>query len=65
MRLLLRAGAAAAAAAGAAAASPFTLSLLDQAAYPMAACLDGSAPGYYFAPGSGSGANNCACIVRR
>lgn len=37
---------------------PFTLRTLDEATYPMAKCLDGSAPGFYFAPGIGSGADN-------
>ena len=52
------AAAAAAATAAAAAAVPetFTLHLLDSGAFPMAQCLDGSAGGFYFQPGSGSGA---------
>jgi hypothetical protein len=58
---LLAASAAAAASSGAAssAAPPaqvFTLHLLDAAAFPMAQCLDGSVGGFYFQPGSGSGA---------
>jgi hypothetical protein len=42
----------------AAAAQPFTLYLLDQQKYPMAKCLDGSAPGYYHAPGWGNGSTS-------
>lgn len=44
--------------ASASAASPWTLYLLDQAKYPMARCLDGSAPGYYFSPGWGNGSSS-------
>ena len=36
----------------------FSLTLLDAAKYPMARCLDGSQPGFYFQPGYGSGANS-------
>ena len=35
----------------------FNLTLLDLEVYPMARCLDGSSPGFYFAPGSGSGSD--------
>ena len=45
-------------AASASAASPWTLFLLDQTKYPMARCLDGSAPGYYFSPGFGNGTSS-------
>jgi len=38
--------------------SQFTLSLIDLTKYPQAQCLDGSPGGFYFSPGSGSGANN-------
>jgi hypothetical protein len=40
------------------AASPFTLYLLDQGKYPNARCLDGTQPGYYFAPGFGNGSTS-------
>lgn len=36
----------------------FTLSLINLEQYPLAQCLDGSPGGFYFSPGSGSGANN-------
>lgn len=39
-------------------ASQFSLTLLDPTTYPLAKCLDGSQPGFYFEPGYGSGANN-------
>lgn len=54
----MRALALSAALAAARAASPFTLHLLDSPTYPLARCLDGSPPGFYFAPGSGSGSRN-------
>ena len=53
-RLLL---AAVLAAAGTARAQ-FALHLLDLGTHPMAQCLDGSPGGFYYAPGSGSGANS-------
>ena len=40
------------------AATPWTLSLLDAQKYPLAKCLDGTQPGFYFSPGSGSGVAN-------
>jgi hypothetical protein len=53
---LASAPASAAAAPLSAPAETFTLHLLDAAAYPMATCLDGTTGGFYFQPGSGSGA---------
>ena len=62
--MLRRSAALAAALAATASATPappkptFTLTLIDTAAFPLARCLDGSAPGFYFSPGSGSGATS-------
>ena len=36
----------------------WALHLLDATEYPLAQCLDGSQGGFYFSPGSGSGASS-------